>query len=75
MTDFLEEYGTRHEEWQGQVMGDRVTYFYIYEKEGIYIGVGNIAEGFYTHSFDHYPKRREVEEYFKHTEEFKQHYR
>jgi hypothetical protein len=57
-----------------QPLGNRMTGYAIYEKNGRYTAVGQIGNGFYRQSFDHLPSPEEVEKHFANDERFKQHF-
>jgi hypothetical protein len=75
MPDFLEQFGKSLESWSGQPMGNRMTHFYIYERDGSYTAVGLIGGSYISQPFDHHPSAYEVEEHFKEDERFKEHFR
>lgn len=75
MPDFLEQFGKRLTSWTGQPMGNRMTTFFLYDRNGEYTAVGLIGGSYISQPFDHLPSPQEIEEHFENDERFKQHFR
>ncbi|MEP6636828.1 MAG: hypothetical protein ABJB97_08895 [Acidobacteriota bacterium] len=63
MSDMLEQFGTQIEIWYGAGIGNRMTTFFISEKNGSHTALGLIGSSYISQPFDHYPSRLEVEEH------------
>ena len=70
MSDYLEQFGERLERWNGTVFNPDLTVFLIYENDESYTAIGWTPDKYFHQSFDYYPSREEVEDYFKEREDF-----
>ena len=70
MPDFLNQFGTCVDRWRGITFSPHLTEFFVCQDHGSYTAVAWSPTSYWTASYDYYPSRDEVEDYFKGVEEF-----